>query len=287
MPPLRDRRIDAARDAEALVGLLVEAKDRVPERLRERILAFGPEVIGPLIAMADNEELASEDAPGEGWAPIHAVELLSELRPPEAIAPLIRVLARTDWGDIIHDEALKALPAFGSAALEPLLALHAEATDDTSQSSALAVLAKLGVRDDRVYQALARDMEREPIMGAIQLAEYGDPRGLPLVSAALDRFEPQGKGLLADMGLADLIAAIEMLGGELTPAQQENVRRLRVPRETPQDRMLSVVGQAVGQVDLTAAPDPERPARSAPKVGRNDLCPCGSGKKYKKCCLNA
>ncbi|MHC4639425.1 MAG: SEC-C metal-binding domain-containing protein [Planctomycetota bacterium] len=21
-----------------------------------------------------------------------------------------------------------------------------------------------------------------------------------------------------------------------------------------------------------------------PKVGRNDPCPCGSGKKYKKCC---
>lgn len=21
------------------------------------------------------------------------------------------------------------------------------------------------------------------------------------------------------------------------------------------------------------------------KTGRNDLCPCGSGKKYKKCCL--
>ena len=25
--------------------------------------------------------------------------------------------------------------------------------------------------------------------------------------------------------------------------------------------------------------------REAPKVGRNDPCPCGSGKKYKKCCL--
>ena len=24
--------------------------------------------------------------------------------------------------------------------------------------------------------------------------------------------------------------------------------------------------------------------RKAEKVGRNDLCPCGSGKKYKKCC---
>jgi len=26
-------------------------------------------------------------------------------------------------------------------------------------------------------------------------------------------------------------------------------------------------------------------ANTAPKVGRNDACPCGSGKKYKKCCL--
>jgi preprotein translocase subunit SecA len=32
---------------------------------------------------------------------------------------------------------------------------------------------------------------------------------------------------------------------------------------------------------------PARPAtvrRSQPKVGRNDPCPCGSGKKYKHCC---
>jgi SEC-C motif-containing protein len=30
---------------------------------------------------------------------------------------------------------------------------------------------------------------------------------------------------------------------------------------------------------------PEKPiVREAPKVGRNDPCPCGSGKKYKKCC---
>ncbi len=26
--------------------------------------------------------------------------------------------------------------------------------------------------------------------------------------------------------------------------------------------------------------------QNLPKVGRNDPCPCGSGKKYKKCCLN-
>jgi len=25
--------------------------------------------------------------------------------------------------------------------------------------------------------------------------------------------------------------------------------------------------------------------RAEPKIGRNDPCPCGSGKKYKKCCM--
>jgi SEC-C motif-containing protein len=29
---------------------------------------------------------------------------------------------------------------------------------------------------------------------------------------------------------------------------------------------------------------PKTEVRAEPKVGRNELCPCGSGKKYKKCC---
>ncbi|MBD3244209.1 MAG: hypothetical protein GF331_26695, partial [Chitinivibrionales bacterium] len=29
---------------------------------------------------------------------------------------------------------------------------------------------------------------------------------------------------------------------------------------------------------------PKPVVRETPKVGRNDPCPCGSGKKYKKCC---
>jgi preprotein translocase subunit SecA len=28
----------------------------------------------------------------------------------------------------------------------------------------------------------------------------------------------------------------------------------------------------------------QKPIKAEIKVGRNDLCPCGSGKKYKKCC---
>jgi hypothetical protein len=37
--------------------------------------------------------------------------------------------------------------------------------------------------------------------------------------------------------------------------------------------------------DANFLPPPETYVRATPKIGRNDPCPCGSGKKYKKCCL--
>ena len=33
-------------------------------------------------------------------------------------------------------------------------------------------------------------------------------------------------------------------------------------------------------------PAPVAPITRKEKVGRNDPCPCGSGKKFKKCCMN-
>ena len=41
-------------------------------------------------------------------------------------------------------------------------------------------------------------------------------------------------------------------------------------------------GEMVTQA--TEAASKAKPVRSGPKVGRNDPCPCGSGKKYKQCC---
>ncbi len=33
-------------------------------------------------------------------------------------------------------------------------------------------------------------------------------------------------------------------------------------------------------------PEAEKPIINGTKVGRNDPCPCGSGKKFKSCCLH-
>ncbi len=39
--------------------------------------------------------------------------------------------------------------------------------------------------------------------------------------------------------------------------------------------------------DLERFLNPPKVERRQPKVGRNDPCPCGSGKKFKKCCGSA
>ncbi len=47
---------------------------------------------------------------------------------------------------------------------------------------------------------------------------------------------------------------------------------------------LPVAGSVPGQEPQTKGGRPATVYRDNPKVGRNDPCPCGSGKKYKKCC---
>lgn len=55
----------------------------------------------------------------------------------------------------------------------------------------------------------------------------------------------------------------------------ESVRAMNLPNEEIRNRLLKEIAVA-----KTAALRKEM----LPKVGRNDPCPCGSGKKYKKCC---
>ena len=44
---------------------------------------------------------------------------------------------------------------------------------------------------------------------------------------------------------------------------------------------------AAGQSKRLAGQGPaHKPVTVQKKVGRNDPCPCGSGKKYKNCCMN-
>ena len=71
-------------------------------------------------------------------------------------------------------------------------------------------------------------------------------------------------------------------GFEMFDEMIDNIRRdtaitlMKVTVERSED---GEVKQGVERVNNKA-----KPVKSAGKVGRNDPCPCGSGKKYKNCC---
>jgi preprotein translocase SecA subunit len=60
-------------------------------------------------------------------------------------------------------------------------------------------------------------------------------------------------------------------------SRQEDARRIEQPRRAPQRQVLISHGGGAQRAQ------PQQVRRDEPKVGRNDPCPCGSGKKYKKC----
>ncbi|MDG2117279.1 MAG: preprotein translocase subunit SecA [Porticoccaceae bacterium] len=70
-------------------------------------------------------------------------------------------------------------------------------------------------------------------------------------------------------------------------ATQEDMQRLEQKRRAEQSNRQYQHAEAAAmekeaQSDVEAAQQPIQ--RTGPKVGRNDACPCGSGKKYKQCC---
>ena len=100
----------------------------------------------------------------------------------------------------------------------------------------------------------------------------------------------QGIGLRA-YGQNDPVVAYkkegyEMFESMIAAIQAETIRRIFLARvqvgatTVKRERVAKVTGESAGS-DGTVK---KQPVKKDQKVGRNDPCPCGSGKKYKKCC---
>ena len=99
----------------------------------------------------------------------------------------------------------------------------------------------------------------------------------------------QGIGLRAygqhDPVIAYKEEGYEMFQAMVTAIREETIRRLFLAELRPREE---VKRQKVAKETGTSAPDKsvkQQPVRAAKKAGPNDPCPCGSGKKYKKCCM--
>ena len=99
----------------------------------------------------------------------------------------------------------------------------------------------------------------------------------------------QGIGLRAygqhDPVIAYKEEGYEMFQAMITAIREETVRRLflvqlRPTQEVKREKVAKETSTAGAQEKTVK----QQPVRNTGKVGPNDPCPCGSGKKYKKCC---
>jgi preprotein translocase subunit SecA len=83
--------------------------------------------------------------------------------------------------------------------------------------------------------------------------------------------------------------AFELAGGETphqpSPAQLETQREAQQSIVDLTRNIQRKKDKELAELQFTSSEGTSQqpPASKGPKVGRNDLCPCGSGKKYKKC----
>ncbi len=90
---------------------------------------------------------------------------------------------------------------------------------------------------------------------------------------------------------ADLQRALFVLGRleELATLPPQDIKPLDIDEELENiaPDLIPAHIEVLHQTRLAhAKPLPSSANENRPKVGRNDPCPCGSGKKFKKCCLN-
>ena len=199
--------------------------------------------------------------------------------------------ALSENGGSVNEEALKELAMqmegiyFIRGTLESrktqLLAMDQQALADTIYDIALATYQ---AKETAYGDKLMRELERVVMLRVV------DEYWMDNIDAMDDL--KQGIGLRA-YGQHDPVVAYkeegyQMFESMIQSIKDETVRRMFLVRVQPQqevkrEKVAKETGAAGAADGSSVKKQPIRTA--AKKVGPNDPCPCGSGKKYKKCCM--
>ncbi|MDE3087997.1 MAG: SEC-C domain-containing protein [Chloroflexota bacterium] len=244
-PTAEERKLDE------LIERLYRGENALTKQLEKAIVARSEDAIPRLIEIVQDEDLAMEGARGEGWTPVHAVELLGTLRAGEAVGPLIDGLADADPLDALADAAIRALESIGAPAAPAALDTARFTRDRELKASIAAILGKVGHDHPATFDtlvALFNDLswQEDRMFAAWGLGDLGDPRAVPILQNAL------GSRGISEQDQVEVEYALEQLG---------------VRSETP---------RAV-EPTITSAGKPEK------RLRRTAQCWCGSGKQYRHC----
>ena len=150
------------------------------------------------------------------------------------------------------------------------------------------LVALLQERADEIYARKEQELG-EPLMRELErvmMLRVVDEYWMDQIDAMQDL--RQGIGLRA-YGQSDPVVEYKREGYEMfeemiAAIQEETIRRIFLARvqvggAVKRERVARVTGESGGS-DQTVK---KQPVKKVTKIGRNDPCPCGSGKKWKKC----
>lgn len=262
-------------------------------------LGISAESVSELIRMATDPAL--NDGPQDSkvvWAPVHAWRALGQLRAAEAVVPLLDLLQRTDDSDDwIMSDLPEALAQIGAAAVGPVANYLADTTrGEWARVTAADALGHIGqahpeLRAEcvtRVTAQLENFAEQSDILNAFLIAPLWDLRAVEAMPVIERSF---ASGLVDESVNGDLEDVQIHFGLKTKREHSRKPNSLTEMRRHLADMREENEAYEKENAELRSTLDaleklepPPGPYLAPPKIGRNDPCPCGSGKKYKKCC---
>ena len=187
-------------------------------------------------------------------------------------------------GGVADEESLGAVVSkfegiyFAKGAFAAPEELTAETLADTIYDLALQTYER---KEAAVTPTVMRELERVVMLRVV------DEYWMDNIDAMDDL--KQGIGLRAygqhDPVIAYKEEGYEMFQAMITAIREETIRRLFLVQLKPaQEVKRQKVAKEISTSGTSDKTVKQQPVRKAAKVGPNDPCPCGSGKKYKKCC---
>ncbi len=137
------------------------------------------------------------------------------------------------------------------------------------------------VREQEFTPAITRELERVILLKNVD--RYWMDH--------IDAMDELKKGInLRAYAQRDPVVEYRVEGSDMFDATIDQIREdtarmmLTVKLRTKEEPQREQVAKPTGTGGGGDGSDKKRPVRITKKIGRNDPCPCGSGKKYKKCC---
>lgn len=243
------------------------------------VYQFDQTDVAELIELVLDEELAQADSDSNDvWVPLHAWRILGQLQAIQAITPLVSHFEQFEPDDWAFEDLPIVLAMIGEPAMPELVEyFNNKKYAEDARAMAMNALAEMVKITPALRDTVLKhfcDYMLNPDLSAMEF------NGL-LVSVLLDLEAAEHIALIRQLFAKDCVAL--HIIGDIEDVEIEF--GLRTERDTPRPNYL-LDSLGLGNLfDKELISENASYIRETPKVGRNEPCPCGSGKKFKKCCL--